>query len=300
MKTYIIIFGVLLSVLANSAQAEIFTSHQAAYRSALEQIENGDMRAAVESLHQAIALAPKPQAGPDEYLPYLHLSIALFEMGQTRAARDALIQSQVFGVAATTETGRQLLDRHAAEIMSAPLDDSKLVLTTTPPKPAAPVVKPASPEPIIAEKNDSKSAAGILGSEAVEAEVVSNDDSSIKRCNASISRADDKLPWFFYYQCGVDLMKAGDAKMAVVAFEMGAKALDDPRRGKRMYGMWFVDYLPYYQMALAYSQLGNWESANTAIESSMANGEFSPADSDYESFSALEQLIKSNLKHNDS
>jgi tetratricopeptide (TPR) repeat protein len=286
-----VIFGVLLSVLANTAQAEIFTSYQAAYRSGLQQIEKGEMRAAADSLYQAIALAPKPHAGPDEYLPYVNLSIALFELGQTRAARDALIQSQVFGIAANTETGRQLLDRYAAEIMSAPLDDSKLVLATTPTKAAAPV---------IAENNESSADAGVMTSEAVETEVVTSDDSYIRRCVSSIDRADDKLPWFFYYQCGVDLMKAGDAKMAVSAFEMGASALDDPSRDKRMYGMWYVDYLPYYQMAMAYSQLGNWESANAAIESSVANGEFSPDDPDYGSFSALDQLIKSNLKHNDS
>jgi len=286
-----VIFGVLISILADTAQAEIFTSYQAAYRSGLQQIEKGQMRAAAESLYQAIALAPKPHAGPDEYLPYVNLSIALFEMGQTRAARDALIQSQVFGVAANTDTGRQLLDRHAAEIMSAPLDDSKLVLITTPTQAAAPV---------IAEKSDSRSAASVPINTPEKTELVASDDASIKRCASSISRVDDKLPWFFYYQCGVDLMKAGDAKMAVIAFEMGAKALDDPRRGKRMYGMWFVDYLPYYQMALAYSQLGNWESANAAIKTSVAYGEFSPTDPDYGSFSALDQLIKSNLKHNDS
>jgi tetratricopeptide (TPR) repeat protein len=286
-----VIFGVLLSVLADTAQAEIFTSYQAAYRSGLEQIEKGDMRAAADSLYQAIALAPKPHAGPNEYLPYVNLSIALFEKGQTRAARDALIQSQVFGVAAKTETGRQLLDRYAAEIMSAPLDDSKLVFAKTPTKAAAPV---------IAEKNDSRSDAGVLSREDVKTEVVSSDGSSIKRCASSISRADDKQPWFFYYQCGVELMKAGDAKMAVSAFEMGASALDDPKRDKRMYGMWYVDYQPYYQMALAYSQLGNWESANAAIKLSVSYGEFSPNDPDYESFSALDQLIKSNLKHNDS
>lgn len=299
MKTYMVIFGVLISVLADTAQAEIFTSYQAAYRSGLQQIEKGEMRAAAESLYQAISLEPDPQAGPDEYLPYLHLSIALFEMGQTRAARDALIQSQVFGVAANTETGRQLLDRHAAEIMSAPLDDSRLVLATAPTQAAAPV-RAASQAPVIAEKSDSRSAASVPINTPEKTEVVASDDASIKRCASSISRADDKLPWFFYYQCGVDLMKAGDAKMAVSAFEMGAKALDDPRRGKRMYGMWFVDYLPYYQMALAYSQLGNWERANAAIKTSVAYGEFSPADPDYGSFSALDQLIKSNLKHNDS
>ncbi|MGA9572855.1 MAG: hypothetical protein WBS20_02790, partial [Lysobacterales bacterium] len=138
MKKYIVIFGVLLSVLADIAQAETLLNYEAAYRSGLEQLQGGEARAASESFFQAISIAPTPQAGPDEYLPYVNLSISLFEMGQTRAARDALIQSQVFGVAAKTVTGRALLDQYAANIMSAPLDNSKLVLTTTPAKPASP------------------------------------------------------------------------------------------------------------------------------------------------------------------
>ena len=96
-------------------------------------------------------------------------------------------------------------------------------------------------------------------------------------------------------------MNAGDAQRAIEAFELGAVALKDSRRGKRMCaGMWYIDYLPYYQIALAYSQLGNWESADAAIQTSENQGEFSPTDPDYDNYSALDQLIKSNLKHNDS
>jgi len=299
MKTYMLIFGVLISVLAGPVQAESFTTYQAAYRDGLEQIRHGEMQAASESLYQAISLAPKPQAAPDEYLPYVNLSISLYELGHTRAARDALIQSQVFGVAAKTDTGRQLLDKYAAEIMSAPLDDSKLVLMAAPAKTQA-TAKAAAPVPQPVKDNKPDSNAVVASVESVENETDSSDDSTVRRCASAIGRADDKLPWFFYYQCGVELMKAGDAQLAVNAFEMGASALEDPRRGKRTYGMWFIDYLPYYQMALAYSQLGNWESANAAIESSETYGEFTPSDPDYASFSALDQLIKSNLKHNDS
>lgn len=293
MKTRTVIFGVLVSVLAGAAQADSFTTYQAAYRDGLEQIKLGKMQAASESFYQAISLEPTPLAGPDEYLPYVNLSITLSGLGQTRAARDALIQSQVFGVAASTENGRQLLDRYAADIMSAPLDDSKLNLISA-------AARPAAAAPATAMQDESRTVATVEQTETVEHEAVSNDDATIRRCTSSISRANDKLPWFFYYQCGVELMKAGDAQLAVNAFEMGANALEDPRRGKRMYGMWFIDYLPYYQMALAYSQLGNWESANAAIESSESYGEFTPGDPDYASFFELDRLIKSNLKHNDS
>ncbi len=288
MKTNMIILGLLLAFMADAAQAETLVPSQEAYRTGIEQLARGELHAASESFYQAIALDPEPEAGPNEYLPYLNLSIALFEMGQTRAARDSLIQSQVYGVAASTETGTKLLNRYAAEIMSAPLDESQFVI-------AVPVSatenrtlfdsdeKTVSPDDTMAYSDSGFDA-----------------DRKQKRCASTIIRADDKLPWFFYYQCGVVLMQAGDAHKAISAFEMGANALDDPSRGKRMYGMWFVDYLPYYQIALAHSQLGDWESANTAIQTSVAHGEFSPTDPDYETFTALDQLIKSNLKNNDS
>lgn len=297
MKTYMVVLAVLLSFLADTAKAENFANYQEAYRNGLAQLQRGETLAASESFYQAIALAPTPQSGPDAYLPYVNLSISLFESGQTRAARDALIQSQVYGVAANTEEGRALLDRYAADIMSAPLDSSKLALLP----PAKPAPQPAiakAAKPKVEQKEHNTGAVATMAS--VDSEVVADDDSTVRRCAATITRTDDKLPWFFYYQCGVELLKAGNAEMAVSAFEMGALAHEDPRRGKRMYGMWYIDYLPYYQMALAHSQLGNWESANAAIKSSETYGEFSPGDPDYGSFSALDRLIKRNLQSNDS
>jgi hypothetical protein len=112
--------------------------------------------------------------------------------------------------------------------------------------------------------------------------------------------AENKLPWYFYYEFGVELLKSGDPQRAVEAFVLGANVREDPSRNKRMYGMWYIDYLPYYQLALAHSKLGNWESARDAIETSENFGEFSPDDSDYESFTSLNQLIQSNLQQGDS
>lgn len=287
MKTYIVILGVLLSVIAGAAQADSVTSYQQAYQTGINQFQQGHLRASSESFYEAIELAPDPAASPEEYLPYMNLSVTLFEMGQTRAARDALIQSQIHGVAAETKSGKNLLKQYASDIMSAPLDDSQFVASSTAAK---------STSDNLAEEQSQDDTTFAMADDEISA----IEEKTIKRCMSSISKANDKLPWFFYYQCGVELMERGDAEMAVRAFEMGASAVDDPRRGKRMYGMWFVDYLPYYQMALAHSQLGNWESANVAIQSSENHGEFSPSDPDYDEFSALDQLIKRNLQNSDS
>ncbi len=97
----------------------------------------------------------------------------------------------------------------------------------------------------------------------------------LKRCAVSADVDKNKLPWYFHYEFGVDLMEAGDAQRALDAFVLGANVRESSKRGKRMYGMWFVDYLPYYQIALAHAKLGNWEHAQDAIRVSEQFGEFS-------------------------
>jgi hypothetical protein len=297
MKTFIVVLGVLLSVTGETAQAETLTPSQTSYLAGIEQLDRGELQSASELFYQAITQSATPQEAPGEYLPYIHLSVTTFKMGHTREARDALIRSQVFGVAAKTETGKQLLDSYAAEIMSAPLDDSEFA----PPAPAVAEVVQAEPVQVDASpaRTEADDSVNVVYHSDDGTELTS--DQVIRRCISSSQRPENnKLPWFFHYQCGIELMKAGDAQRAIDSFEIGATALEDPRRGKRMYGMWFIDYLPYYQMALAHSQLGEWQNAYNALKISENFGEFTPADSDYENFSELDQLIRNHLTDSDS
>lgn len=273
MKTFIVLMGLLLSVVTDAVQADTLSPCEEAYLTGIAQFERGELRAASESFFEAITLAPVPEG---EYLPYIYLSAAAFEMGHTRDARDALIQSQIYGVAPKTETGQRLLEKYAVEIMSAPLDEAAFV--------SSPQSSPVANQSFSLSDNEV---------ELIRSHV-------LNRCAVSSKLAHNKLPWYFHYEFGVDLMKAGDAQRAVDAFVLGANVRAAPRRDKRMYGMWYIDYLPYYQIALAHSKLGDWDSAYDAIQTSENFGEFTPTDSDYETFSALDQLIKSNLKNNDS
>ena len=54
----------------------------------------------------------------------------------------------------------------------------------------------------------------------------------------------------------------------------------DPQRKARLYGMWFMDYLPYLQIARAHARLGNRECALDALRLSQELGEVSPDDRD--------------------
>ena len=278
MKTYVTILSGVLAFFACTLQAENSSPCDIAYLTCIELFEHGDFQEASDAFFEAITLDPEPDSKSSEYIPYLYLSVSRFELGFTREARDALIQSQVYGVAAETETGKGLLNLYATEIMSAPLDGPELVM------------QPQSSPVAAADKSYS-----ISENEAqiIRAQV-------LKRCALSSKVADNKLPWYFHYEYGRNLMKAGDSERAIEAFTIGANLKEDPRRDKRMYGMWYLDYLPYYQIDLAHSRLGEWESAQHAIQTSENYGEFSPSDPDYEAFTSLEQLIEKNLKNTDS
>ena len=52
------------------------------------------------------------------------------------------------------------------------------------------------------------------------------------------------------------------------ALESFINALDDrdkPQKFSRIYGMWFIDYYPYYYIGLAHYNLGNWKCADSSF-----------------------------------
>jgi hypothetical protein len=114
----------------------------------------------------------------------------------------------------------------------------------------------------------------------------------LKRCGLSSRLAENKLPWYFHYEFGMELIKEGAAAQAIEPLQMTANLKSESARGTRMYGMWFVNYLPYYQMSLAYSELGEWELAWDALQMSEQLVEFSPGDFEYDKFESLKSLIE--------
>jgi hypothetical protein len=88
-----------------------------------------------------------------------------------------------------------------------------------------------------------------------------------------LDRSRDVLPWYFHFEYGRALLEAGDARRAVVQLSQSIDLRPEPRARKRTYGMWFTDYLPYFQLAEAHARLDNWPCAEHAMQLSRSTGE---------------------------
>ncbi len=116
----------------------------------------------------------------------------------------------------------------------------------------------------------------------------------LRRCALSEKIAGNRLPWYFHYEYGLELLAAGDPQRGLEALIVAANLREVSKRNSRMYGMWFTHYLPYFQIAQAHSQLGNWRCAMDALRLSARYSEYSPADAGYQDYSDLQKLI---LRH---
>ena len=116
----------------------------------------------------------------------------------------------------------------------------------------------------------------------------------LKRCGLSSRLASNRLPWYFHYEFGVELVRLGAPAEAVEPLQMTANLKPEPARDARMYGAWFVNYQPYYQMSLAYSDLGQWDAAWDAIRISENLVEFAPGEFEYDKFESLKSRITRN------
>ena len=241
------------------------------YRYALESLERGQFSTAIDALEETVAAHPAPMLAGDQltidYLPYINLAAAYFELGDQAAARKALDQSESYGIATRSYVGRQLWDSYALKIVAS--DDEVMA------------------DAAQSDFRDYDRQALVLSDE--EAEEIKRQ--VLRRCALTGKGPSDGMPWYFHYEYGLELMEAGDAQRAVDQLILAANHREDSKRNSRMYGMWFTNYLPYYQIAQAHSKLGNWRCAMDAMRLSAQYGEFSPVDRGFDQYSDLQKLI---------
>jgi hypothetical protein len=103
----------------------------------------------------------------------------------------------------------------------------------------------------------------------------------LSRCRLPADSKAADAPWYFHYELGLSLLgDHGDPQRALDALIDSVDRRPEPQRKARLYGMWFLDYLPYIQIAKAHAQLGNRECALDALRLSQEMGEVSPGDRD--------------------
>ncbi|MDJ0654747.1 MAG: tetratricopeptide repeat protein [Xanthomonadales bacterium] len=240
------------------------------YRYGLESLERGQYQAAIGAFTKAIEGNPQASLatnGKLDYLPYLNLAVAYHQAGANDQAREALRESGQQGVVARSFMGRNLWDRYALAIMAT---DEQMVADTS------------QGDYREFERSDYT----LSGQEARQIRT-----QVLRRCALSEKIASDNLPWYFHYEYGLELMEAGDPQRALDELILAANLREDSKRNSRMYGMWFTNYLPYYQIAQAHSKLGNWRCAMDAMRLSAQQDEFSPVDPGYQEYSDLQKLI---------
>lgn len=81
------------------------------------------------------------------------------------------------------------------------------------------------------------------------------------------------LPWYVSYETGLAYIESGDWLNATDNLKTALGANGIPRRYARTYGMWFITYIPYYYLGVAYYNQGMWQLAVNYFETAERLGE---------------------------
>lgn len=221
------------------------------YETGVRRVEQGDAAAARAAFEAALAargeeglqVATRPGEYLD-YLPHLYLAIAHQMSGNVEEARAALARAESSGAAARSEVGRPLLVAYQLLLRGGG--------TGKGPRYADYEKKP----PVLTEQ---------------EFNLLRND--VLTRCNLPPDTKPSEAPWYANYELGLQLERKGDYPRALTHFIDAVAQRPNPQKQARMYGMWLIDYYPYFHIARSHIRLENWECAKNALEISDRLGE---------------------------
>jgi len=221
------------------------------YDDALKLIDEGRHADAVELLKQCLVLKPQEEVRARtygmryvDYLPYLHLGIASAETGKKDVAREYLDLSERQGTVKHSEEGLALLNQYRLRLTHAQVLQA--------------------PEP---------ATTGRLSQEQyqqIESQVMD-------RCR--LTRGSSRTyPWYFHYELGLELLEHDDPSRALGSLLDALEKREKPQRFTRTYGMWYLNYAPYYNIGLAHYRLGNYDCAADAFKMSDSFQEIPPSE----------------------
>lgn len=219
------------------------------YERGVRLIEQGQAAAARPELEAALAargdegvqVPTRPQQYID-YLPHLYLAISAQMTGDVDTAKKALARAEASGMAAKSEVGRPLLVAYQLLLRGDGTGRGY----------ASYEVKP-----------------GVLSEQ--EFQTLRND--VLTKCNLPLDTKLDDAPWYANYELGLELERKGDHPRALKHFIDAVADRPNPQKQARMYGMWLIDYYPYFHIARSHTRLENWQCAKNALDISQRLGE---------------------------
>ncbi|HUO84745.1 MAG TPA: tetratricopeptide repeat protein [Thermoanaerobaculia bacterium] len=235
-------------------------------------IEQGKGEEALAELERA--LAKRPEEGLDiparaltyvDYLPYVHLAIAAHMSGDAEKARLWLDRAEKSGLAARSDAGRPLLV--AWQILLR----GKTVEPRTRPGFTMFARKPT----VISDEEFERLKGDVLG-----------------YCGIDGGEDLSNAPWYAHYELALEVERKGDPQRALDLLLESVARRPDPQRKARMYGMWLIDYYPYFQIAKTHMQLQNWQCASDALEISTRLREITPEAREYNQFVSMQHELE--------
>ena len=247
----------VVAVLAASAAAPVaaaadwYTQYEKGVR-LIEQGNGADAKTALEA-----ALAARQTEGVQvptrshqyiDYLPHLYLAIANQMSGDVEAAKKHLAIAESSGMATRSEVGRPLLVAY------------QLLLRGD--------AAGKYPRYAVYEKR-----APVLS----DAEFATLRNDVLMKCDLPADMKMNAAPWYANYELGLELERKGDYPRALTHFIDAVAHRPNPQKQARMYGMWLIDYYPYFHIARAHTRLENWQCAKNALDISQRLGEIPTA-----------------------
>lgn len=257
--------SLLLMGFASSPTSEWYVHYERGVRA----VERGDPDVAIEELDSALALRSVSGLGvatrPYEYVdytPHLFLSIAYHMRGDLEQARASLLRAEEAGIAPRSEYGRHLLD--AQRVLLTGLASRPL------PSPPRLTTYWEQPE--------------ILTTEELE----SLKQSIFESCDGPFGPTEENDQWYVHYERAMDAVEDGRRSDALRSLLEAVALRPEPQRRARTYGMWLVDYYPYFQIARLHAQARNWTCARDALEISKRLNEIDPRSREYNEMMLLD------------
>lgn len=245
------------------------------YAKGLQYISQGKYEDSIAYLKMAVADKPiseivRDNNGTLEYLPYLQLSISYYHVGKIQLATEFLDLENSLSAIQKSKSGLNLLkdyqERAAKSQSERANDDPEKAIRTFHKKPYL----------------------------LLEEEVQRMKEDIRQRCN--LPRADERTyPWYYHYELGLGLKQKHDWQRALDSFINALDFRDRPQRFSRIYGMWFIDYYPYYNIGLAHYHLRNWKCAEDSFRLSQMLEDLPPNSGDYRNMLEMKADVEGHL-----
>jgi tetratricopeptide (TPR) repeat protein len=247
----------------------------ARYETGVRLVEQGQAAAALPHLEAALAAHPKeglqvPTGSHEyiDYIPHLYLAIAHQMSGDVDKARQELAAAETSGVAAKSEVGHPLLIAYQLLLRG----DTNVRYT----KPRYAIY--AQKTPVLSDEEFTMLRRDVLA-----------------KCDLPLDTKQAQEPWYANYEIGLELERKGDYPRALTHFIDAVARRPNPQKQARTYGMWLIDYYPYFHIARDHVRLQNWECARNALEISQRLAEIPPGSPEMDEYLSLQLETESQL-----